>query len=59
MNSSLFLLPAPLPRGAVLVGPPDWMAAFPGDRDPGDRFEDPREALAELNQRAPTGNTSP
>nr|MEE4266826.1 ATP-binding protein [Candidatus Krumholzibacteria bacterium] len=58
MNSSLFQLPTPLPRGAVLVGPTDWLADFPGESDPSDRFDDPREALASLNLRAESGGTS-
>lgn len=51
MNSSLFMLPEPLPQGAVLVGPTDWLAAFPGESEAWERFEDPGAALAELNKR--------
>lgn len=48
MEDQLFRLPEPMPAGAVLIGPPDWLAAATAAEPAGQRFSVPGKALAWL-----------
>lgn len=55
MEERLFRLPEPMPAGAVLIGPPEWLASMPDEVAPERRFEAARTALDWLAGDGATG----